>query len=62
MPPGVQVVKPVQDQVKALEEVDVKLGVLDVCVVRCDAHVGLERADDLRCCDCLAAADVGLAE
>lgn len=62
MPPGVQVVQAVQNQVKALEEVNVELWVLDVGVVWGDADIGLEGADDLCCCDCLAAADVGLAE
>lgn len=62
MPPGIQVVQTVQNQVKALEEVNVKLWVFDIGVVWGDSDIGLEGADDLCCCDCLAAANVSLAE
>lgn len=47
MSPRIQIVQRIEDQAEALKPRDVELAILDVVVVRCDAHVRVEPAGRL---------------
>ena len=47
MPPSVQIVERVEDEVEALEPVDVELGIFDVGMMRFDLDVRVEFAGGL---------------
>lgn len=49
MPPGVQIIKRVEHQVKALEEFNVEPRIFDICVVGFQLHVRIEFLGTLLC-------------
>lgn len=49
MPPCVQIIKRIEDDVEALEEFQVEVGVFDVCVMRFELDVRIEYCSTLFC-------------
>lgn len=49
MPPCIQIVKRIEDDVETLKEFEIEVGVLDVCVMRFKLDVRIERRGALFC-------------